>query len=59
MESVGDVCGANFCPGTNVAAHPNLKPPAPEKIQAIAGIYLACMLAACLAVMFGVDSMER
>lgn len=58
-SSMESVCGANFCPETNVTANPNLEPPAPEKIHAIAGIYLACMLAACFAVMFGVDSMDR
>lgn len=58
-EMVGSFCGANFCPGTNVTANPNLDPPPPSKIHAIAGIYLACMLAACIAVFFGVDSMDR
>lgn len=57
--NVKDICGANFCPGITVDINPNLEPPAPEKIQLISGIYLGCMVAACLIVAFGVDSLSR
>ncbi|XP_030757292.1 UNC93-like protein [Sitophilus oryzae] len=55
----GDICGANFCPGTSLEAVPNLTPPSPSKIQTIAGIYLACMIVASLTVAFFVDSVKR
>ncbi|KAH1009694.1 hypothetical protein HUJ04_002014 [Dendroctonus ponderosae] len=54
-----EICGANFCPGTVVEAIPNLAPPSTSKINTITGIYLACMIAAVLAVAFGVDSVKR
>ena len=54
---VSESCGANFCGA--VEANPNLEPPAPEKIWLISGIYLGCMVAACLIVAFGVDSLSR
>ncbi|CAH1121756.1 unnamed protein product [Ceutorhynchus assimilis] len=55
----GDICGANFCPGTALEAIPNLTPPTPSKINTIAGIYLVCMVAASLIVAVGVDSVKR
>lgn len=59
VESVG-LCGANFCPANvGAEANPNLKPPPSSQIYLINGIYLACMLAACLIVAVGVDSMNR
>ncbi|KAF5288409.1 hypothetical protein FQR65_LT12022 [Abscondita terminalis] len=56
---VGEKCGANFYPGIAVQENPNLEPPPPHKIQLISGIYLACMIFACLCVVFGVDSLKR
>lgn len=57
---VAEVCGANFC---GVAAgeteNPNLQPPDPDRINLISGIYLACMVVACLIVALGVDSLSR
>lgn len=59
IENVG-LCGANFCPAKLVSeANPNLKPPATSQIYLINGIYLACMIAACIIVAVGVDSMNR
>lgn len=59
VETLG-LCGANFCPAKVAAeANPNLKPPPMSQINLINGIYLACMVAACLIVAFGVDSMKR
>ncbi|XP_060529308.1 UNC93-like protein isoform X2 [Cylas formicarius] len=55
-----EFCGANFCPDTvQEATNPNLKPPSVEKVNTITGIYLACMIAACVIVAFGVDSPKR
>ncbi|KAB0795294.1 hypothetical protein PPYR_12133 [Photinus pyralis] len=58
-ENTEDLCGANFYPGITTGVNPNLDPPPSEKIQLIAGIYLACMVIACLCVVFGVDSLKR
>nr|XP_023026161.1 UNC93-like protein [Leptinotarsa decemlineata] len=59
-----DLCGANACPGVSVAAADNstvpiLKPHPTSKIQLIAGVYLLCMMVACLIVSIGVDKMSR
>lgn len=60
LEDVDNMCGARFCPGDAIGgANPNLKPPPASKINLIAGIYLACMIAACLVVALGVDSLNR
>ncbi|OXU19293.1 hypothetical protein TSAR_014982 [Trichomalopsis sarcophagae] len=56
---VGELCGANFCGVTSATENPNLEPPPPERIQLISGIYLGCMVVACLIVAFGVDSISR
>jgi hypothetical protein len=59
-EIPNDICGASFCPRTAAeAANPNLHPPETSKIHLITGIYLACMIAACLVVAFFVDPMRR
>ncbi|XP_047504202.1 UNC93-like protein [Pieris napi] len=55
----GATCGVNFCSGSEEHDNSNLEPPSPLKIQLIAGIYLACMLAACVLVAIGVDSLSR
>ncbi|CAF4932688.1 unnamed protein product [Pieris macdunnoughi] len=55
----GATCGVNFCSGSEEHDNSNLEPPSPLKIQVIAGIYLACMLAACVLVAIGVDSLSR
>ncbi|KAK5645591.1 hypothetical protein RI129_006891 [Pyrocoelia pectoralis] len=58
-QNTEELCGANFYPGITNDVNPNLDPPPPEKIQLISGIYLACMVIACLCVVFGVDSLNR
>ncbi|XP_064210761.1 UNC93-like protein isoform X2 [Tribolium castaneum] len=59
-ERPNDLCGANFCPGTvTEVANPNLHPPETSKIHLITGIYLACMVGACLVVAIFVDPMNR
>ncbi|EFN78270.1 UNC93-like protein [Harpegnathos saltator] len=57
---VAETCGANFC-GISDAKHenPNLQSPPVERIHLISGIYLACMILACLIITFGVDSLTR
>ncbi|XP_026477217.1 UNC93-like protein [Ctenocephalides felis] len=55
-----ELCGANFLPGQAISTgNTNLEPPSPEKIYTIAGIYLACMVTACLIVALFVDSSDR
>ncbi|XP_026830337.1 UNC93-like protein [Ooceraea biroi] len=57
---VAETCGANFCGVSNVEdENPNLQPPAVERIHLISGIYLACMILACLIIAFCVDSLTR
>nr|XP_026499824.1 UNC93-like protein [Vanessa tameamea]XP_026499825.1 UNC93-like protein [Vanessa tameamea]XP_026499827.1 UNC93-like protein [Vanessa tameamea] len=51
------LCGANFLPSADAGEALQQQPP--EKIQMIAGIYLACMAGAALIVAVGVDSMKR
>ncbi|VVC97503.1 unnamed protein product, partial [Leptidea sinapis] len=46
----GATCGVNFCSGSDAHENTNLQPPSPLKIQMIAGIYLACMVLACILV---------
>ncbi|XP_053610149.1 UNC93-like protein [Plodia interpunctella] len=57
VSLIPDVCGAHFLPSADAAQA--LQPQPPEKIQMIAGIYLACMAGAALIVAVGVDSMKR
>ncbi|KAG5890521.1 hypothetical protein JTB14_022754 [Gonioctena quinquepunctata] len=63
VEATRDTCGANFCPNLAAAAEnstaPVLEPPPASKIHLISGIYLLCMVAACLIVSIGVDKMSR
>lgn len=58
-SDVFNMCGADFCPGAASGANPNLEPPPASKIHLIAGIYLACMIAACLIIAIGVDPLTR
>ncbi|KAI5631206.1 ion channel regulatory protein UNC-93 domain-containing protein [Phthorimaea operculella] len=55
----GATCGVNFCSGSASHDNENLVPPSPLKIRVIAGVYLACMISACLLVAVGVDSLTR
>ncbi|XP_026499823.1 UNC93-like protein [Vanessa tameamea] len=55
----GSTCGVNFCSGSDAHENTNLETPSPVKIQLIAGVYLACMAAASVLVVFGVDSLSR
>ncbi|KAJ8981659.1 hypothetical protein NQ317_017279, partial [Molorchus minor] len=62
IVDTGNKCGSNYCPAAAAAAeaaNPNLTPPSTEKINLISGIYLACIVGACLIVAFGVDKMSR
>ncbi|XP_017126313.1 UNC93-like protein isoform X1 [Drosophila elegans] len=56
---VAELCGARFCPGVGAEANPNLVPPAPEQIQLLNSIFLACMAAAVVMMVFGVSSLKR
>lgn len=59
QKNVSEICGANFCPGVSAQINPNLIPPDPAQIQMLSGIFLCCMICACLLVVFGVDSLKR
>lgn len=57
---VAEICGANFCGASDAEdENPNLQPPPIERIHLISGIYLGCMIVACLIIAFGVDSLSR
>jgi hypothetical protein len=58
---MAESCGANFCgvSDTDEDQNPNLQPPAVERIHLISGIYLGCMIVACLMIAFCVDSLSR
>jgi len=56
---VAESCGANFCGVSDTGENPNLQPPAVERIHLISGIYLGCMIVACLMIAFCVDSLSR
>ncbi|KAL0120871.1 hypothetical protein PUN28_008509 [Cardiocondyla obscurior] len=56
---VAEICGANFCGVTAENENPNLQPPSVERIYLISGIYLGCMILACLIIAFTVDSLSR
>lgn len=58
-KHVAEICGAKFCPGVNADVNPNLQPPDPSKIHLLTGIFLGCMIAACLIIIFGLDSVKR
>lgn len=58
-KHVAEICGAKFCPGINADVNPNLQPPDPAKIHLLTGIFLGCMISACLIVIFGLDSLKR
>jgi hypothetical protein len=55
----GEVCGVNFCPGSELLSNPNLERPPEGKIWTFVLIYLGCMILACFIVAFGVDSLKR
>ncbi|KAM0724765.1 UNC93-like protein [Formica fusca] len=57
---VAEKCGANFCGVSGIEdENPNLQRPPIERIYLISGIYLGCMILACLIIAFGVDSLSR
>lgn len=57
---VAETCGSNFCGVSNVEdENPNLQPPPVERIHLISGIYLGCMIVACLIISFCVDPATR
>lgn len=58
-ESVGKLCGAEFCPGVTAALNPNLAPPDSSKIQMLMFIFLAMMIAASILIAVGVDGLKR
>ncbi len=51
-------CGASFCPA-NVLDGGAIEKPSEEKIYLLAGIYLACALAAAIVVALCVDPLTR
>ncbi|KAH8410869.1 hypothetical protein KR222_002696, partial [Zaprionus bogoriensis] len=59
VSRVGELCGARFCPGISAEVNPNLVPPAPEQIQLLNSIFLMCMAAAVVMMIFGVSSLKR
>ncbi|PSN52296.1 UNC93-like protein [Blattella germanica] len=59
LNNVSSICGMNFCPGNENNPNSNSERPPDEQIYLVAGIYLACMVSACLIVAFGVDSLKR
>lgn len=59
FSNVSAICGKNFCPGNEANENSNMDRPPDEQIYLVAGIYLACMISACLIVAFGVDSLKR
>lgn len=59
ISRVGELCGARFCPGISAEVNPNLVPPAPEQIQLLNSIFLMCMAAAVVMMLFGVSSLKR
>lgn len=57
---VAEKCGANFCGVSGIEdENPNLQRPPIDRIYLISGIYLGCMILACLIITFGVDSLSR
>lgn len=57
--NVAELCGARFCPGVSADDVANLQPPHPHKIQLLAAVFLALMLAAVGLVAFFADSLKR
>lgn len=58
-SNVSEICGRNFCPGNDAYENSNMQRPPDEQIYMVAGIYLACMVCACIIVALGVDSLKR
>ncbi|KYN36192.1 UNC93-like protein [Trachymyrmex septentrionalis] len=56
---VAEICGANFCGVSEENENPNLQRPPVERIYLISGIYLGCMILACLIIAFAVDPLSR
>lgn len=59
LSNVSEICGCNFCPGNEANENSNMQRPPDEQIYMVAGIYLACMVSACIIVGIGVDSLKR
>jgi hypothetical protein len=59
VRDVGEICGANFCPGISANDNPNLQPPDEKSIHILSGIFLGCMVFACVLVAIGVNSLKR
>lgn len=59
FSNVSEICGRNFCPGNEENDQSNSVRPPDEQIYIVAGIYLACMVSACIIVAVGVDSLKR
>lgn len=56
---LGEVCGVNFCPGSESLAIPKLERPPDGKIWTVVLIYLGCIILAFLIVTYGVESLKR
>ncbi|XP_049873726.1 UNC93-like protein [Pectinophora gossypiella] len=54
---IPELCGANFLPSADAGKALQEQPP--QKIQTLAGIFLACMVGAIIIVAIGVDSPKR
>lgn len=59
FNNVSEICGSNFCPGNEANENSNMQRPPDEQIYMVAGIYLACMVSACIIIAVGVDSLRR
>lgn len=58
-RSVAEVCGAKFCPGSNLNDNPNLQQPEKYKIQMLMGIFMGLMVCSSLLVSVFSDSLKR
>lgn len=59
LARVARQCGARYCPGITATENPNLEKPDAMKINMLTGIFLGCMVGACVLVAVGVDSLKR
>ncbi|XP_055372672.1 UNC93-like protein [Condylostylus longicornis] len=59
QNNVGEICGANFCPGIDAKVNSNLIPPDPAKIRTLSGIFLICMAIAFSLIALFVDNPKR
>ncbi|KAJ6616193.1 UNC93-like protein [Pseudolycoriella hygida] len=58
-KTVGELCGANFCPVEKSGEVANLHPPDHSKIQFLSGIFILLMLCATVLVSLFTDTLKR